>query len=128
MALPANHDPRAVPVIYQISDGDRTLLYGNDTGLPGEDVWQYWAAHPVHFDLLSLDCTGIVHPWRDGHMGLPANEELVRRMRGAGLADERTAVVVNHFSHNGGLIYDELAARVRPRGWQVSYDGMTVEL
>lgn len=128
-ALPANHDPNATPVIYQITDGKSTLLYGNDTGLPGEDVWQYWAAHPVHFDLLSLDCTRILNPGRDGHMGIPANEELVGRLRELGLADDRTQVVLNHFSHNGdgGLTYDELSAHVQPKGWLVSYDGMTIE-
>ncbi len=125
--LPANHAPETRAVIYQISDGERTMLYGNDTGIPCEAVWEYWASHPVHFDLLSLDCTGIVKNWRDGHMGLASNKEVVERLKAMGLADDATRVVVHHFSHNGGLIYDELVKEVAPWGWDVSYDGMVVE-
>ncbi len=125
--LPANHDPAALPVIYQITDGEKTMLYCNDTGLPFDSVWEYWAANPVHFDLISLDCTCIVLPCRDGHMGLGTNRELVDKMREYGLVDDTTTVVVNHFSHNGCTIYDDLVKQVAPWGWLVSYDGMTVE-
>ncbi len=127
-ALPANHDPHAQPVIYQISDGEKTMLYGNDTGIPFESVWQYWEQHPVRFDYVSLDCTGVLQPgWRDGHMSLESNAEVLERMRGMGLVDEKTTVCIHHFSHNGGLIHDELEEYVKPQGWLVSYDGMTVE-
>lgn len=127
-ALPANHDPHAQPVIYQISDGEKTMLYGNDTGIPFDSVWQYWAEHPVHFDYVSLDCTGVLlSGWRDGHMCLETNAEVLERMRGMGLIDAGTVVCIHHFSHGGGPIHDELAELVKPQGWLVSYDGMTVE-
>ena len=127
-ALPANHDPNAQPVIYQISDGEKTMLNGNDTRIPFDSVWQYWAEHKVRFDYVSLDCTGVLQPgWRDGHMALGTNAEVVERMRGMGLIDENTVICIHHFSHNGGLIHDELAEKVAPQGWLVSYDGMVVE-
>ena len=53
--------------------------------------------------------------------------EVVERMRGMGLIDENTVICIHHFSHNGGLIHDELAQKVAPQGWLVSYDGMVVE-
>ena len=73
-ALPANHDPAAKPVIYQISDGEKTMLYGNDTGFPFESVWEYWAKNPVRFDYVSLDCTGVtLQNYRNGHMCVDVN-------------------------------------------------------
>lgn len=126
--LPANHDPKATPLIFQITDGTRTLLYGNDTGLPGEAVWQYWKEHPVHFDFVSLDCTGGARQgWRDGHMCLETNRELVQKLRDAGLIGDTTVVCLTHFSHNGLLTYDELRPKADELGWLVAYDGMTVE-
>ena len=126
--LPANHDPKVAPVIYQITDGERTMLYGNDTGIPSELVWDYWARNPVHFDLVSLDCTAITQKgWRDEHMSLDTNEEMLERLRSLGCVDDNTIVVVHHFSHNGGPIHDELCEIVADKGWLVSYDGMVVE-
>ena len=126
--LPANHDPKSVPVIYQITDGQRTMLYGNDTGIPDESVWDYWAKNPVRFDLISLDCTGITqNGWRDGHMSLDTNSEVQERLCTLDCVDDKTIVVIHHFSHNGGPIYDELCDIVADKGWLVSYDGMVVE-
>lgn len=126
--LPANHDPKSVPVIYQLSDGKRTMLYGNDTGIPSESVWGYWEKKPVHFDLVSLDCTGICQTgWRDGHMSLDTNAEVLDRLRALDCVDNNTIVVIHHFSHNGGPIYDELCEIVADKGWLVSFDGMVVE-
>lgn len=126
--LPANHDPAAGALIYQISDGSRTLLYAHDTGLLLPGVWAWWARYPAHFDFVSMDCTGGgLHGWRDGHMCLETNAEFARKLLDAGYADAHTGWCVNHFSHNGGLIYDELAPLAAQHGWQTAYDGMTVE-
>ena len=45
---------------------------------------------------------------------------------GRGLADERTVFAVNHFSHNGGWLYDEIARRTAAFGMTASCDGMTI--
>ena len=126
--LPANHDPKACPFIYILSDGKKNLLYAHDTGLLLPEVWQYLAAHPVRFDFLSLDCTGGALPgWRDGHMCFETNLELTQRLTAEGFADDSTAVCLNHFSHNGLWTYDEIAPKAAERGWLVAYDGLTVE-
>lgn len=48
-------------------------------------------------------------------------------MKRLGIADAQTHVVLNHFSHNGGKTYDEMAALVDTLGLTVSYDGLIVE-
>ena len=43
------------------------------------------------------------------------------------MADDRTIFVVNHFSHNGGALHEEMEQAMAPHGILVAYDGMTVE-
>ena len=75
---------------------------------------------------MSLDCTSQQH--RDGayHMGLMDAAEQKDILLARGLADEDTVWVVNHFSHNGGWLHEEMAAQAARFGMAASYDGMTV--
>jgi phosphoribosyl 1,2-cyclic phosphate phosphodiesterase len=62
------------------------------------------------------------------HMGidgvLRVKDEMVRR----GIANGETVFVATHFSHNGGLLHEELVERLKPKNVEVAYDGLTVEL
>ena len=60
-------------------------------------------------------------------MCLETDLEVFRRMEKEGIADERTIKVINHFSHNGGATYDELAAEAAKYGAVVSFDGLEIE-
>ena len=73
--------------------------------------------------MVSMDCTMGKH--RDGnyHMGLEDDREMVRRLASFGCIDDRTT----HFSHNGELIYDEMAEYAAEYGFLTAYDGFTVE-
>ncbi|MCK9253961.1 MAG: MBL fold metallo-hydrolase [Clostridiales bacterium] len=124
--LLADHAPECEPVIYRISRADRTLLYAHDTGYFPEATWQYLADSGELLNLVSLDCTALQLDWRRGHMGLAACAEVRQRLFGLGLADSQTCFVINHFSHNGGLIHDELVPVAARLGFQVAYDGLTL--
>ena len=39
-----------------------------------------------------------------------------------------TVYVANHFTHNGGVTYDEMLPVAEKYGFLVSYDGMEVEI
>ena len=45
-----------------------------------------------------------------------------------GAIDDHTRCFLNHFSHNGGLLYDDLTAKAAPLDLEVSYDGMEIDL
>lgn len=111
--------------IYIFEDRDgRRMLYGNDTGIFPEETWEYIKGR--YFNLVSLDCT--MGPGQDGnnHMGLPDNIKVKERLIEMGCADEATKFVVTHFSHNGGLLHDELVELAKPHGFDVAYDGFEV--
>jgi len=129
-ALPAVHAPHTGPVLYMISDGVKTVLYAHDTHEIRDDVWSYLEENRIHLDLVSLDCTHACQP-RDcgGHMNLTQNAQVRRQMLEAGIADEHTVFVSNHFSHNGiHVVYDDFVPLAEKEGLLTSYDGMKIIL
>lgn len=129
MPMPANHAATTDPVIYSVACGRKRMLYAHDTGYFPEETWAL-LKREGRFDLLSLDCTGCLAlggDWVDGHMSLGTNVKVVKRMKAEGLADEKTVVVLNHFSHNGGQTYDEMLSEAQKHGFIISYDGLELE-
>jgi phosphoribosyl 1,2-cyclic phosphate phosphodiesterase len=124
--LKADHAPECEPVIFLISRNGRTILYGNDTGYFPEETWQYLMETAIHLDLVSLDCTALELDWRQGHMGLKACLEVKNRLLDNKLADDQTSFVITHFSHNGGLIHDELIPVAAKMDFSVAYDGLVM--
>ena len=99
----------------------------NDTGLLADEVYDYLAKNKVRADLVSYDCTFVSLPSGGGHLGLDSCPAVRKRLEEIGVSDAHTVSVVNHFSHNGGLIYDELVPVAAKDGFLTSYDGMVVE-
>ena len=129
--LPAVHAPHTGPLIYQITSGGKTLLYGHDTGILHDDIWDYWAKTRPVFDFVSLDCTAAAVPMNyDHHMNLERNVLVRDRMVAMGVTHEGTRFCSNHFSHNGGdkVVYDDFAILAAEHGFMTSYDGMIVEI
>lgn len=124
----ANHDFSTYPVIYEISDGQKRMLYGHDTGVFLDETWQYLEQNKPFFNLVSLDCTmGIASSSGHHHMNVDNCVDTKKKMIDIGCADENTIFVLHHFSHNGNLTYDELIPVAEKEGFLVSYDGMEIE-
>lgn len=127
-ALEADHGaPESV--FYIIEKGGKSILYAHDTGIFPEKSWEYLEWLGVCFDIVSLDCTNVLLEWDNkNHMGLTGNEQVKKRLESIGCIDSHTRCIVNHFSHNGLAGYDELVPKAREKGFEVSYDSMTVEI
>ena len=123
----ANHDFSVSPVIYDISDGDKRMLYGNDTGWFTDKTWEYIENNKPKFDFVSLDCTCGVKPDCGCHMNLELCVKTADKLRELGCADKDTVFYLHHFSHNDGVTYDELVPIAEEQGFGVSYDGLEVE-
>ena len=128
-ALKARHGTEN-PFVYAISDGQKTMLYGHDTDIFREETWEFLRSSGLHFDLVSLDCTeGAMEelPYH-GHGCLGRDIRFRQMLKDAGVADENTVFVLNHFSHNGlHACYDDFAPIAEKEGFLTSYDGMEVE-
>lgn len=125
--LRATHAQGEKCLFYHIAQGDSSLLYAHDTGAFTRENLDCLARQPGKLSLVSLDCTSQMH--RDGqyHMGLADAAEQKKKLLALGLADADTVWVVNHFSHNGGWLHDEITEQARKYGMIASYDGMAVK-
>jgi len=120
-ALPALHDPTERCLIYMIEREGKRILYGNDTGIFPDEVFDYIAGK--QFDLISLDCTNGTKPEGTNHMGMPDAQTIKRRMESIGCLKPTTKIVLHHFSHNGGPYHDAMVEIAAEHNFDVSYDG-----
>lgn len=125
--LPANHAMEENAFVYLIK-GDKTLLYLHDTGKPFREVYDYLEKNKIRADLISYDCTYVALPSGERHMGLDTVPEVMARLSEIGVADEKTTHIVNHFSHNGKLLHEELCKEADKIGCLCSFDGMTIDI
>jgi phosphoribosyl 1,2-cyclic phosphate phosphodiesterase len=125
LPLTADHVEGALVLRITRPDG-KSLFWGHDSGLyPTETLDALEAAGPVH--LAVFDCTyGGVKSSNRGHLGIDGviqmRDELARR----GVVTEKTKCVATHFSHNGGLLHEELVEEFLPEKIIVAFDGITI--
>lgn len=124
-SLKANHDTREECLLYLINDGQKTLFYGNDTGVFPQSTWDYLKGYKL--DIVSLDCTMLKMPHVFNHMNLEDVIWTRKKMIDEKIADKDTVFVITHFSHNGDMTYDEIDKFVRENGFLAAYDGFIVE-
>ena len=123
--LLATHDNREQCYIYMIEKEGRRFLYAHDTGQFPEITNRFIKG--IYFDAISMDCT--MGSLKDGknHMGIVDNHELRKNLQRIGCLDNKTQIIISHFSHNGGLLHEELQDSVKKDGYIVAYDGMVIE-
>jgi phosphoribosyl 1,2-cyclic phosphate phosphodiesterase len=126
-ALRANHAPEQTAYVYLIQDKDSTLLYLHDTGRLYDEVYDYLTDNRIKADLITFDCTYGLIKSGGGHLGIDSCQPERERLLEHKIAGKDTQMIVNHFSHNGGAIYDEMVPVAEELGFQTSFDGMEVE-
>lgn len=124
VALPAVHGSEE-PFVYAITKSDRTFLYGHDTDIFDEEVWEYLRAERFRFDAVSLDCTeGNKDILYRGHMNFHRLIKMRKRLMQEKLAREGTKFIANHISHNGLITHEEAVRIAEKIGFIVAHDGM----
>ena len=126
-ALKSNHNPHAV--IYLIEEAGKAVLWVHDSGLLTEDAKAYLAAHPVHLDYVTMDCTlGRGSHFTPTHMDILECAETADTLRGIGLADGSTRFALSHIGHLIDRTHAELTREAEEFGFEVAYDTMEVEI
>jgi phosphoribosyl 1,2-cyclic phosphate phosphodiesterase len=129
-ALKARHDPAEDCLLYLVQEGGTSFFQMNDTSLPGEDLERALAEalEGRKLGAVSMDCTQGRVNGGNSHMGIGDNQKVKERLIAAGLADEKTRFIANHFSHNARMLHRELEEALAPCGIVPAYDGMILEL
>ncbi|MEX0774679.1 MAG: MBL fold metallo-hydrolase [Phycisphaeraceae bacterium] len=126
LPLPAAHCPEAL--LYRITRGGKTIFYGHDSGYYPQATLDA-LADGVALDLVLLDCTHGGSPSKcEHHQNIEANLKSIEQLRQRGAIVQRTRLIATHFSHNGGLLHEELVHAFLPHGVEVAFDGMVVRL
>lgn len=126
--LKASHAQKLDPVIYIIEKDGKSVLYAHDSRYFPESTWKFIENSGIVFDFVTLDCTSTLDDKAyKYHMGLKACCDVKLRLLKKGNADKNTIFYVNHFSHNGHTVYDDLEPIAEEKGFNVSYDGLEIE-
>jgi phosphoribosyl 1,2-cyclic phosphate phosphodiesterase len=131
LALEATHcGPDEQALNYILRDDRSGLLITNDSGWWGEATWELAAGAQV--DLAIIECTyALGHPTqRDGHLGAEAALDFRDAMIARGVLKPEARVILNHFTHNAGVVslHEEFCAWAAGRGVEVGFDGLVVEI
>ena len=126
----ASHSPVSSPVVFAIEKDDKIFLYGNDTSELIEESMNQLKNLGKAFDMISLDCTEACnHATYIGHLSLERCITFREALKEAGIADDHTVFILNHFSHNAkNVLYDEFVEIAKEHDFLVTYDGMVYEV
>lgn len=119
------------PFNYFISDGEKTIAYLIDTGLPFDETYDYIKKNNVKFDMITFDCTaGALEEYSYyGHLCLGQIKKIVEKLKEIGAVTDKTVKIVNHFSHNGlNINYEENHEKFEREGYIMTYDGMEINI
>lgn len=128
--LPADHVEGALllRLTRSAERGGKTLFYGHDSGFYPAATLDALEAGPT-LDIVLLDCTSGGRPMDNrNHMNCDGVVQMTDELRRRGVVTETTRVIATHFSHNGGLLHEELGQRFAPHGIAVAFDGMKVRV
>lgn len=126
-ALLALHAKSEECLFYRITQGGKTILYAHDTGFFPDSTIEFLKSDNIQMDLVSFDCTMQQDSDGNNHMGLTDAVKERQRLMDLGLCHENTIWVVNHFSHNGKWLHDDMEKEAAKCGFIASYDGMVIE-
>jgi phosphoribosyl 1,2-cyclic phosphate phosphodiesterase len=126
--FPANHDPTVDCLLYAIGANERNIFYGTDTATLLEETWAAFHHYKLRFDVVVLDHTyGPNQPGSD-HLSARQVIEHVARMRQERIITDKTRVFATHIAHEGNPAHPELSDFAARHGYEIAYDGLTVEV
>ena len=124
--LPADHSLDQTCLIYIFEVSGKVILHGYDSGWFPDETWKALEAYKL--DLAILDCTNGGLPGIKGHMGVEGVLKTKEHMLMKRMADKDTIFIATHFSHNGGLLHEQLEAKLLPKNILVAFDGFSIEI
>jgi len=128
LPLPADHAPGALVLRITRARDNKTVFYGHDSGLYPDATLAALADGPP-LDIALFDCTfGGQKTGNRSHMDIDCVGRMADELRRRGCVSDTTRLAATHFSHNGGLLHEELVRAFLPHGIEVAFDGMVVRV
>lgn len=127
-AFPANHDVAMGSLLYAVQAEGRAFFYGTDTAALSEEVWAGFRQFDLRFDVVILDHTYGPEQSGDGHLSARQVIAHLDRMRTEGILRPGGRAFATHIAHEGNPPHAELSAFAVEHGYEVAFDGLTIEV
>lgn len=127
-AVPANHAANIQPLLWAIERDGRSLFYATDTTTLPDEVWVALAERGWRFDVIAMDHTFGESDRASSHLNAAAFRAHLATMRDHGLLADDARIYATHLAHHSNPPHDEAVARARPHGYEIAWDGLTVEI
>lgn len=127
-AVPANHAKTIQPLLYAIERNGRHLFYATDTTTLPTEVWRALRDRGWQFDVVAMDHTFGTEDRSAGHLNAVEFRRHLDAMREHGLLASDARIYATHLAHHSNPPHDDLVGMVAPHGYDVAWDGLTVEV
>ena len=122
----ATHMADELCLNYVVSSNGAAVLYACDTSWYPDDTWEFLEAGRL--DAVISECTCGPHSGGTGHMDFERLFAMQSRLEQSDTIAPDGVFVATHFSHNVGLLHEELEHILRGHGIRAAYDGMEITL
>lgn len=129
LTIPAQHSQTEDCLLYYIEHAGKGYLHLYDTGRIENAAFEYLAKNKARAQVVAIDCTFVEHTAgeRSRHMGIEDDMIMKDKLLKAGVIDEKTKIIITHFSHNGNPIRAHLAEIEKKYNVTAAYDGFEVD-
>lgn len=79
-------------------------------------------------DVAILDCTNGLLPERRNHLNIEAVKDIQKVFLEKGIMTNEGQMIATHFSHNIGLMHEDLEEIFASTGIKVAYDGIVLHV
>lgn len=127
-AFPANHDRAMGSLLFAVQAEGKAVFYGTDTAALDEDVWAGFHRFGLRFDVVVLDHTYGPDQTGEGHLSARDVIGHLDRMRAEGILRPGGRAYATHIAHEGNPPHPELSAFAAKHGYEVAFDGLTIDV
>ena len=121
----ASHKQNETCLNYVVSFEGKSVLYASDTGYFPEETWKF--LEHLHLDCVICECTDGPNPGGKYHMDFTHLFAVKERLEEMGVF-RNGIFVATHFSHNVGLLHEEIEDILIKKNILTAYDGMSITL
>lgn len=124
----AAHDPQIVALLHVIEQAGRSLFYATDTGPLSDETWNALIDAGHRFNVVVMDHTFGLRQRATGHMNQEQFREQVDRLYAEGLLADDARIFAHHLGHHSNPPHPELTELTATLGYEVPFDGQTVDV
>lgn len=126
ITLPANHSKEEDALLFYVESEGKGYLHLYDTGRICSEAFDFLYENGAKAELVCFDCTFVEQTGGDfaRHMGIGDDMLMKNELLKRGIIDERTKLIISHFSHNSNPVRSNLKRIENKYGVMAAYDGL----